>query len=168
MTHLKLLAVGALVSGAVFAAPLASQQILVTPDEGSVDRYVEEVSHDLDTALSRVIISAQRVRGGTAKVRFNADEDGDATNITLYERSGDPHVDRAAMRAVRRLTSLPDFPKGVPDTQVIQANIVLATTDSQRKMLLRDLAREEAARLASSNPKERAVLALNMVSGIGS
>ena len=60
-----------------------------------------------------------------------------------------------------RLTSLAPQSYGIDEGQVIQANIIVASSDKQAKRLQEKLARAEADRIARS-PRERGVLALTM------
>ena len=137
-------------AGALFAAPLASQDITVKPGASSTESFVAEVSQELDLELEKISLPVHYFRGGLAQVRFQIDAQGQAENVTLYHRSGDHAVDRAALRAVARLDSIGALPAGYPDDQVIQANIILARSDSQMESLKRQLARREEARIAET------------------
>ncbi|QIG54020.1 energy transducer TonB [Altererythrobacter sp. BO-6] len=150
-------------AGALFPAPLVSQDITVKPGASSTESFVAEVSQELDQELGRIALPAHYFRGGLAQVRFQVDEQGQAENVTLYHRSGDRIVDRAALTAVARLDSIGALPAGYPDDQVIQANIIVAQSEGQLGKLKRQLAQREAARIAEAAHSQSApVLALTI------
>lgn len=159
MNKLTIFAISAAVTATVMAVPLASQEIVVSPRSDTT--FVADVSQDLNAQLSRIRFDPREEANGIAKVRFQVGEDGRAANIEMYQRSGHTQVDRAAQRAVRGLSSLSPLPFGSEDGQVIQANIIVASSQPQMDRLTRKLVREETARIASS-PRERAVLALTL------
>ena len=159
MNKLATLALSAAVTASLLATPLASQEIIVSPV--SAARFVADVQSDLDRQLQRSQPAWDRAQTGVTSVRFTAGEDGRADNIVTYRRSGSSSLDRAARRAVSRLTSLAPLPMGASEGQLIQANIVYAKSERHADRLTRQLAREEAQRIASS-PEERAVLALTI------
>lgn len=163
MTRYKKIAF-AIAAGALASGPALSQQIVVKP----VDSFAESVAAEIEHELDRTMRSTKWTRGGTAKVRFTAGADGEPENITLYRKSGDRSVDRVALRAVQRVDSLPRLPASLPRDQVIQANIIVANGAGHMERLQSQLAREEAYRIASADPGERTVLALNFVSSSGS
>jgi hypothetical protein len=147
------------VTASVIAVPLASQEIVVSPRSDAA--FVKEVSQALDAQLDRVRFSPRSSSTGIAKVRFVADEYGRPAKISLYERSGSSDLDRAAKRAVSGLTNLSPLEYGAHDDRVIQANIVVASSEAQMERLMRKLQRDEAARIASAR-SERAVLAMTV------
>jgi len=160
MNKLTIFAISAAVTATVLAVPLASQEIVVSPRSDAT--FVADVSQDLNEQLRHVRFFDPRADAtGIAKVRFQAGEDGRATNVELYQGSGRSQVDRVAEQAVRRLSSLSPMPFGSEEGQIIQANIIVASSQPQLDRLTRRLAREETARIASS-PRERAVLALTL------
>ena len=139
--------------------PLAAQNIVVS--SGVYDNFVTEVSRELDIQLDRIRPAPRWEPSGIAQVRFRTGSDGRAHDISTYRRSGDGRLDREAIRAVERLTSLASQPELVKPGRMVQVNIIVASTRSQFDRLSKRLARDEAARIASS-PREKAVLALSM------
>ena len=160
-----LFTVAASAAATVFAAPLASQtasqNIVVSPQSSA--GFAQEVGSDLDAQLARMQLDPRWDETGIVKLRFRASQDGTPTGIATYQSSGNRSLDRKSRKAVEGLTSLAPFPAGT----VIQANIIVARSNSQMKDLSRRLARSEAARLASDDPAERAVLALGAISNRG-
>lgn len=153
MNRLLSLGIATALAGVAFASPLASQDIKVIPTADGTQRFVADVSNDLDRQLDRIDLSNWRFHGGFAQVRFQVDPEGKAENVTLYRKSGDRQVDRAALRAVGRLDSIGELPVGYPDDQVIQANVILARSASQLESLKKQLSRAEAARIAGAASK---------------
>ena len=163
MNKLLSLSLASLLAGAAFTSPLASQEIRVVPTADGTQHFISDVSHDLDRELGIIDLDNWRFRGGFAQVRFQVDPEGRAENVTLYRRSGDPQVDRIAMKAVERLDSIGELPVGYPDDQVIQANVILARSESQMASLNKQLKRVEANRIAQAAGKPGApVLALSI------
>ncbi len=159
MNKIFALALATAASAAVLAQPLLSQNIVVTPSV-THHEFVEKVSRDLDRQLSTVARLENAPNGeGISIVRFTRASDGDVENVKLYRASGKRGFDRVAMRAVSRLRSLDSVPAGVGRDQVYQANIIFAENVRDAGDLNRQLAAEEAARIASS-PAERRILAL--------
>lgn len=159
MNKLAIFAIPTALAVSVLAVPLASQEIVVSPRSGPT--FVAEVSKDLDRQLDRVRINPLRNATGISKVRFQAGPDGKAANVKTYKGSGSTELDRVARKAVTQLTSLSPMPYGSERGQVIQANIIVASSEHQLDRLTRQLAREEAARIARG-PEERKVLALTL------
>jgi TonB family protein len=158
-----------LLMGTNWVAPLASQDITVTPGSRSIADFVTEVSQDLDRQLERVNLSNRYFEGGLAQVRFQIDSDGRAENIVLYRRSGNGVTDRAALQAVRKLETLGTMPASVSSDQVIHANIILARSEVQLDRLQKQLARVEHERMAKADdPAEVPVLALTVTASSSS
>ncbi|MBX7532769.1 hypothetical protein K3165_07530 [Qipengyuania sp. 1XM1-15A] len=158
MNKLFAISLATAVSAAVLAVP-ATSQIVVKPS-ASVEQAVKKVSRDLDRQLNR-IADRSNVHSGNAIaiVRFERDEEGDPTNARIYRASGDKRIDRVSVRAVSGLRSLDDFPMGLEEDQVFQANIIFADNRRSYEELSEELAEFEEARLAKG-PEEREVIAL--------
>ncbi|MCA0909946.1 energy transducer TonB [Qipengyuania gaetbuli] len=150
-------------AASMLAVPLSSkdadQDIIVSPR--SDQSFVEEVSSDLDTQLRRMRFDPRWEPAGIVKIRFRAGEDGTPVDITTYESSGSKRLDREVGKAVERLDSLTPLPSSAGDDPIIQANVIVAYSKGHMERLSRKLAESEAARLASADPAERAVLALS-------
>ena len=158
MNKVAILALSIAMSASVLAAPLASQEIVVSPEPA----YVEAVETDLNNQLKKVRFGSYNLQYGVTSIRFQAGADGRPVNVRTYRSSGSNWVDNAGRRAVKRLTSLEPLSYGASQGQLIQANIIFASSQSHLDRLNRQLARDEARRMASS-PSERNVLALNSV-----
>lgn len=161
MNKLTILTLSIAATATVFTLPLAAQNIIVSPNQH--DAFVTAVSEDLDNQLDHVRGGPRWDPAGIAQIRFQAGEDGRPHAVTVYRSSGDNRYDRAAVRAIKGLTSLSPAASDVLPNQTIQANIIVARSQSELDRLSKRLARDEAARLASS-PRERTVLALTMAS----
>lgn len=159
MNKFSTLALSVAVTASLLATPLASQEIIVSPSSHAV--FVNTVQADLDRQLQKTRFASPWGNTGATSVRFTAGMDGRPDDVRTYRKSGSPHVDRAARRAVSRLTSLSPLPRGAKNGQVIQANIIFAGSEKQAERLQRRMERQEADRIASS-PAEREVLALTV------
>ncbi|MBX7539438.1 energy transducer TonB [Qipengyuania sphaerica] len=158
MNKIVALTIATALSATVLAGPVFSQNIVVTPAT-SHEAFVTKVSDDLNRQLNRRGGIDRNVNGdGIAIVRFERDASGDPANVRMMRKSGRTSLDRIALKSVRRLSSLDVVPSGVTAEQTYQANIIFATSHASKDDLERQLAREEAARIASS-PAERHVFA---------
>lgn len=142
------------------APPPASPDIVVSPRTHAA--FAAEVSRDLQNQLDRFHRNGGYMAKGSVSIRFEPGADGRPTNVRTYRSSGDSMFDADARRVISRLNSLAPLPDGLSGNQVIQANIVVASSPAQLARIRAALAREEAQRMASS-PAERNVLALSMV-----
>lgn len=158
MNKLAIFALSLAASTSMLAAPLAAQEIIVSPEPAQV----QAVETDLDQQLKEVHLMSSVPQYGVASIRFRAGEDGRPKNIKTYRSSGSNLVDNFARRAVKRLTSLKPLSYGGKEGHLVQANIIVASSQAHLDSLTRKLARDEARRMASS-PREEAVLALNSV-----
>ena len=137
----------ALVLSTALAVPLASQDITVTPGPRGEQAFVAKVSSDLNRELGHVYLSPRDHASGLAMVHFRIGAQGRVTDVKLHHRSGDFTVNRVALAAVRRLDNLGAVPVGYPDDQIMQANIILATSERDLNRLNRQLDKLEAARI---------------------
>lgn len=133
----------------------------VTPQQWS-----EGVTMRLDRNL-RVLSSIPGSDGvsGLIQIRFDV-VDGEATNVQMMRWTGRESVDSAVRHAVTRLHDMGSF-VGAGESQTVQANIILAPDERRLDQISDELARSERARMASGDPAERAVIALNMASRAG-
>ena len=164
MIKLTILKLSAAATAAAFALPL-SAQIIVSPADTAP--YVAKVSADLDHQLDQIRTTARWEPSGIAQVRFRAGADGKPFAITTYRRSGDARLDRAVARAVARMTSLGVLPDAKHSGKVIQANVIVARSQSEFDRYSARLARDEAARIASAK-NEKAVLAFTIAAPFAS
>lgn len=153
----------ATVAATMLVVPLASQSstpdIVVSPR--STADFARAVGSDLDRQLSKLNVDYRWDQGGLVKLRFHAGADGSPTGILTYMSSGSRALDRKVTRAVARISSLDPLPLGVSEGTVIQANIIVAHSNQQMRELSAKLQQSEAERLASIDPRERAVLAIS-------
>ena len=66
----------------------------------------------------------RRNQGGTVKIRVTVASDGSADRLELAEGSGNRHLDRAALEAVRRWTFQPATRNGQPVSAQVVVPIV--------------------------------------------
>ena len=153
MNKLLTLSLALACSAVMLAEPVSSQSIIVSPTI-SHDQFVEKVSQNLDRQLRRVLSWNGTYGQGIAIVRFSRDSEGAPENVTLYRKSGNSTLDRKAARAVRGLDSLGIVPAGVQDDQVFQANIVFASNERDRAILIQRLDTMERDRIAAARDDE--------------
>lgn len=161
MNRYLLFALSTAAAASFVTVPAASQQIVVSPESSRA--LAESVSAGLDRQLRQTRYDPRVDDYGIAKVRFRAGVDGKATDVTTHEESGRPSLDRMARRAVSRLSGIHPGNYGVGNGQIFQANIVMARSEAHMAKLMKDLARDEARRIASA-PTERTVLAVSNLS----
>jgi|GEM_PF-1652944 len=157
-------------AGIALGAPLAAQDR--SQDEGNAifvqptseeTTYAAQVARQLDRNLARYNFPLRTRSVGVVRVRFTTNEHGEAENLTLVGNSRNSQLDRAALWAIGRMHDIsPDFDGSVAD-RPIQANIVFADTERQAERMARQLARDEAARMALARERgEPPVLALTV------
>ncbi len=150
---------------AVLGTPLSAQDIdrhgtiVVQPDQG---RFVANLGRELDRQLYRIPYPAGFRQSGVVKVRFVANGAGRAERVDLFERSGSHSMDRAALRAVRRLDNLGSTEWSDEGGQDVLLSIIFATNNRDAERLAERVADENAALIASGNLDPR-MLAVTMV-----
>lgn len=90
---------------------------------------------------------------GTVAVRFSCDGDGKPTAIELSRSSGHRRLDGAAMRAVRRISTLHPLPPGISEDATLRANVIFASDETSLARQEKAL-RHEEARLAERARRE--------------
>ncbi len=129
----------------------AQNDDIVVSSSRSIDRFVQDVSRDLDRELNRPMMRSNPVTGtGLAQVLFEAGPDGKPTNIKMYHRAGDVAVDRLARRAVAKIRSLQPLPRGVEQDQLYLANIIIASDTREFDELSEELNERETNRIAAA------------------
>lgn len=145
----------AAVSGAFLAGPVSSEEIVVSPS-ARLAQAVKTVSQDLDDQLANVSMGS---RDGFAVVRFSPAPDGGAREITLYRSSGSAWIDRGAMRAVARLSTVGEIAAASPNSTIVQANVIKAS-NNQTLLRLKKQAQNFGRGDYASRSDGRAVIAL--------
>ena len=133
---------------------LAQEDDIVVTSGRSMDRFVEDMSHDLDQALNRSSLRSLQLTGtGIVQISFECGPDGKPTNIAYYRRDDDHDVNRLARNAVRKIRSLHPLPRGISEDQKYLANMIMADDMWEYEALSEELARSEQARIAASKGK---------------
>ena len=170
MKTLRIATIALASASITLAAPLAAQDrsqeadntifIQSTTEEA---QYARQVARQLNRNLARYNFPLRTSEVGVVRVRFTANENGEAENMTLIGNSRSNQLDRAALWAVGRLSNIaPDYGEA-SGNRLIQANIVFADTALQAERMARRLAREEFARMAAARERgEPPVLALTL------
>lgn len=124
----------------------------------SLDKFVSDVSKDLDRTLNR---SSRPVRGtGIVQVLFKCGPDGKPTNISYYRKDNDRDVNRFAVHAVSRIPTMHPLPSGISEGQQYMANIIIARSTFELDNLSKKLNRSEQLRIAAAKGSNR-VFAFN-------
>ncbi len=137
-----------------FSAIQAQNADIVVSSSRSIERFVEDISHDLGRNLEWPNPNRSDLQGtGVAQVLFQCGPDGKPANITLYRKSGSTKVNWLAKRAVSRINVLHPLPNGVSEDQLYLANIIIADSPVQYAQLSQKLNKREAQRLASGKDR---------------
>ncbi len=148
----------AMLSIPLFAQP--TEPIVVTSSTQDVREWTDAVSRELDRQLMRTERpSATRDGSGIVQVLFECDETGKPVNLAVYNRTGNPRIERQAMRAISRIDVAGPMPSAIRANQQFLANIIYANSARQSEKLTDRLATMEQARLASKG-LERTFLAI--------
>lgn len=166
MSKVILAAIGVAVLGAPLYAQDASVEertILVQPERSS---FASNLQHELTRELNRIPYPTSYRQSGVVKVRFIANGEGRAEQISLYEDSGSNRMNNTAMRVVERINNLGPATAYGGD-QAVLLNIVFATSEREAERLV-DRVRAENAALIASGELSPEVLAVTMTSSVPS
>lgn len=157
--------VSAAIACAVLGTPLSAQDlvqqgtIVVQPDQGT---FAANLGRELDRQLYRIPYPGGYRQSGVVKVRFVANGDGRAEQVRLFDDSGSHSMDRAALRAVRRLDNLGSTQWSDEGGQDVLLSIVFATNSRDAERLAERVADDNAA-LIASGALDPQVLAVTVV-----
>lgn len=139
----------------------AYQDDIIVSSARPIDRFVDDVSRDLDRQLKRHTVAYPRfAEPGLTQVFFECGPDGKPAKIRLGRKSG-VFSGATARRAVANLRSLHPLPQGVPHDQIFLANVIVAADREQFEELSEELRQLEEKRLASERGG-RKVFAFNI------
>lgn len=111
--------------------------------------FSDRVSADAGRSLAHsATLSYAPERGGTATIAFKANSNGTSRLVTLTRSSGNAALDRRAMRAVRRLSSLSPMPRTLNPDQQFSMTVLFAENTGSYPF-------ERKRQLASANLKNR-------------
>ena len=99
---------------------------------------------------------------GTVAVRFSTGEDGRPTGIELSRSSGHRRLDGAAMRAIRRISTLHPLPQGISETATLRANVIFASDETSLARQEKALRHEEARLAERARRDGRQVVVLDI------
>ena len=112
----------AALTAAALAAPVLAQDAPIT-----LAAWSTRVESALDHNLYYPTAMGGRIPGsGVVRVKFNCSESGRPDKVSLFTSSGDPDLDSAALRSVRRIASLHPLPDGMGHGQQYVATILYA------------------------------------------
>jgi TonB family protein len=116
---------------ATVAAPVVAQtqpkEIVVTasPREVALTNWSTRVQTNLQDQMQMPrVIGTNFSRDGLAEVSFVCSDSGKPEQVTLAKSSGSPRINRAALNAVRGITSLHPLPEGMKANQKVLAQLL--------------------------------------------
>ena len=132
----------------------AQDDDIVVTSARSIDRFVNDVSQDLNHTLNRNNRGSNQLTGtGIVQISFECGPDGKPTNIVYYRKDDDYDVNRLARSAVKKIRSMHPLPRGISEDQKYLANMIMARDPWEYKALSEELSRSEQARIAASKGK---------------
>ena len=147
---------------AFFALPVSAQDVssgrtIIVQTESS--DFAANLGREMERQLYRVSYPGGHKQSGVVRVRFLANGDGLAENISLFDGSGSNSMDRAALRAVHHLNRLGSTTRSRNGGQDVLLSIVFATSEREAERLAERVNVENAALIASGrlNPQVLAV-----------
>lgn len=107
------------------------------------------VDRKLSSALTYPgLMENEAVKSGIVSVRFHVDGNNQPVALAISRKSGSPRLDRAALRAIARMRTLPTMPATFGPDQPFVANIMFATSydeyDRQVAQLRKEANRQRA------------------------
>jgi periplasmic protein TonB len=136
-----------------------SRDIVVVGDQESVDHWKGRVGRELaDNLVAPRQIGMQDYPDGVVRVRFHSSETGAPDGVAVSGSSRSVALDRAAVRAVKRIPTLHPLPDGVAHDRMMEAWVIFASSDAQADRMKRGLEREvRIARAMSTDQRAAAV-----------
>ncbi|MDH7639016.1 TonB family protein [Sphingomonas oryzagri] len=120
--------------------PAAGNAITVTAGHETISQWSGRVGRKLDAGIEYPRpIGAADYDQGIVRVSFQCTDAGVPGNVTLSHGSGSRTIDRAALRAVHRLSGLHPLPEGIATGQKVEAWVVLARDDRSRSQMIASL-----------------------------
>lgn len=150
---MKNITLGALVASFTLLPVQAQEQDYTNYDNvvigwRSVDKFVSDVSNDLDRTLNRLSLPVAGT--GIVQILFECGPDGKPTNISYYRKANDRDVNRFAVRAVSKISNMHPLPSGISEGQQYMANIIIARDSVEYRDLAKELNRREQLRIAAA------------------
>jgi periplasmic protein TonB len=129
--------------------------ITVMAGHETMDQWTSRISRRLDNGLAypRPVLNND-VHEGFVKVAFGCDEQGKPQKVVVLQSSGASDLDKAAMMAVKRISTLHPLPEGIRSERGFQAWILFSKDEDSfaRKM---DQLRQEARLANLANRQEQ-------------
>ena len=158
-----------LASVALLATPAISQidnakpLVIIAPSRPTVAVWSQKIAQQLDRHLvyPRAFGNADYPEG-TVSVRFSCGNDGRPASVVLFRGSGNPWIDRAAVRAIRQMETLHPMPLAIRHDSTIQANIILAADEQSIARQRKALRHNESLRIAHDTDRAHAVVVLEI------
>lgn len=132
-----------------------SPAITVEAQHETVGQWSQRVGHSLSNELIYPQAAGRDDNAeGLAKVSFRCSEDGKPGEITVLSTSGSHDLDRAAMRAVKRIPTLHPLPDGIGHDRPFQAWVAFALDQDSLKRMV-NTAHHDADQMNARIEKDR-------------
>lgn len=129
----------ALVLCATAAPASATQEIVVTgsPREAALAQWSQRVRHDLEEKMVQPRGLGGSVDEGLVAVQFICNDEGKPEQVAILESSGSNALNQAALRTVRRLSSLHPMVEGMRPNQKVVAQMLYLSSFTPRRVIER-------------------------------
>ena len=136
----------------VLPASAASQEIVVTasPREVALADWSQRVRNDLERNMRPPNRLETAFDEGVVAVGFRCTESGRPDAVSIIQSSGSNALDRAALRSVRRLTSLHPTVEGMRPDQKVVAQLLYLNSAVPEREIARHLKAADAKAKASN------------------
>jgi TonB family protein len=145
------------------AAIQADDPIIVESRNIAQQAWVARLASDLDAKLRYPRMTGSRTFPvGGVSISFQCGSDGRPESMVIARKSGSRILDRAALRAVEKLSGLHPLPTGFASNQPVRADIVFADSPENASKLANSLQQDNARRELARKPGVPRELALNV------
>ena len=118
----------------------------------TVNEWVNHAEAQLDKTIHYPAFALRDGKQGLARISATVSPDGSLKDISIARSTGDVGLDRAALKAVRKLGNLPPLPQAqTPRNITLQVGFGIARTPDQEVQLAKNFKEQPATALASTN-----------------
>lgn len=140
------IAAAAFAAACVLLPGQACAQATTPAEKVSLQQWSQRVEKALDQQIRYpTLMGGQPFATGLVRVKFNCSENGSPDKVSLAKSSGSGALDRAAIRAVKRIVTLHPLPDGMKHDQQYQA-VLLFENDPVRHERAMKTVRDDAVK----------------------
>ncbi|MFC4295715.1 energy transducer TonB [Novosphingobium tardum] len=161
---MKLTALVALCAIPAVCVPSAAKEVhpvIVTGHMNSIAQWSNGMTDKINRNLDFPYEASERTADGIVSVAFRCSDEGLPAALKVVRKSGDSRLDRAALRAISRVSTMHPLPVGVGPGQKFQANIIFASSQGEYDRQLRKL-RTDVAKANRAMDADDGTLVLNV------